>query len=104
MHHLYSLYNSVIWRALTEGRTSAREVRGRMSFQCSYMMRKRLSQIPCCDIISIPPPPTEGNGNSEETGVKKEAISEVVGVAFRGVFSGAPGKIGELLESNRCSC
>ena len=33
---------------------------------------------------------------------KNEAISEGVGVAFRGVFSEALGKIGELLKSNSC--
>ena len=34
---------------------------------------------------------------------KNEAISEEVGVAFRGVFPEALGKIGELLKSDSCS-
>ena len=36
-------------------------------------------------------------------GVKKEAISEGVGVAFRGLFPGAPSKVGELCKTNSCS-
>ena len=34
---------------------------------------------------------------------KNEAISDGVGVVFRGVFLEALGKIGELLKSNSCS-
>ena len=32
-------------------------------------------------------------------GVKKEAISEGVGVAFRGLLPGAPSKVGELCKT-----
>ena len=51
----------------------------------------------------------KGKGNSEGRGgeggrqFKNEAISEGVGVVFRGVFPEALGKIGELLKSNSCS-
>ena len=34
-----------------------------------------------------PPPATEGNGNSEGRGVRKEAISEGVGGSLQGFFS-----------------
>ena len=36
-------------------------------------------------------------------GVKKEAISEGVGVAFRGLLRGAPSKVGELCKTSSCS-
>ena len=35
--------------------------------------------------------------------LKNKAISEGVGVAFRGVFPEVLGEIGELLKSNSCS-
>ena len=44
--------------------------------------------------------PRGGEGGRQ---FKNEAISEGVGVAFRGVFPEALGKIGELLKSNSCS-
>ena len=44
--------------------------------------------------------PRGGEGGKQ---FKNEAISEGVGVAFRGVFPEALGKIGELLKSNSCS-
>ena len=50
-----------------------------------------------------PPPPTEGNGNSEGRGVQKEAISDGVGVAYRGFLPGGLSKIGELLINNSFS-
>ena len=49
------------------------------------------------------PPPTEGNGNSEGRGVQKEAISDGVGVAYRGFLPGGLSKIGELLINNSFS-
>ena len=42
-------------------------------------------------------------GGEGERQFKNEAISEGVGVAFRGVFPEALCKIGELLKSNSCS-
>ena len=50
-----------------------------------------------------PPPSTEGNGNSEGRGVQKEAISDGVGVAYRGFLPGGLSKIGELLIDNSFS-
>ena len=44
--------------------------------------------------------PRRGEGGRQ---FKNEAISEEVGVAFRGVFPEALCKIGELLKSNSCS-
>ena len=52
---------------------------------------------------SPPPPSTEGNGNSEGRGVQKEAISDGVGVAYRGFLPGGLSKIGELLINNSFS-
>ena len=46
--------------------------------------------------------PRGGEGR-EERRFKNKAIPEGVGVAFRGVFPEALGKIGELLKSNSCS-
>ena len=43
--------------------------------------------------------PRGGEGGRQ---FKNEAISERVGVSFRGVFPEALGKIGELLKSNSC--
>ena len=51
----------------------------------------------------FPPPPTEGNENSEGRGVQKEAISDGVGVAYRGFLPGGLSKIGELLIDNSFS-
>ena len=45
----------------------------------------------------------EGRGGGGERRFKNEGISEGVGVAFRGVFPEAVGKIGELLKSSSCS-
>lgn len=47
--------------------------------------------------ISIPPHPTEGNGNSEGGGggVQRESISEAVGVTSQVFFPEAPSKIDE---------
>ena len=47
--------------------------------------------------------PREEEGRGGKGGSKNEAITEGVGVAFRGVFPEALGKIGELLKSNSCS-
>ena len=48
---------------------------------------------------SYPPPATEGNGNSEGRGVRKEAISEGVGGCLQGFFSrGSEREIAQLLE------
>ena len=56
---------------------------------------------------TVSKPKDKGNseGRGEEGGrrFKNEAISEGVGVVFRGIFPEALGKIGELLKSNSCS-
>ena len=44
--------------------------------------------------------PRRGEGGRQ---FKNEAITKGVGVAFRGVFPEALGKIGELLKRNSCS-
>ena len=53
--------------------------------------------------ISIPPPPSHGDRNSEGMGgVQKEAISEGLGVCYRGLFPGglSDHEIGKLLINN----
>ena len=52
-----------------------------------------------------PSPATEGNGNLEGRGggSQKEAISEGVGVAYRGFFLGGLSTFGELLINNSFS-
>ena len=50
--------------------------------EASYLVMYSSKKYP------YPPPATEGNGNSEGRGVRKEAISERVEVAYRGFFPG----------------
>ena len=50
-----------------------------------------------------PPPPTGGHRKFEGGGVQKEAISEGVGIAYRGFLPGGLSKIGELLINNSFS-
>ena len=48
-------------------------------------------------------PATEGNGNSEEGGFQKEAISEGMGGCLKRFFPAGLSKVGELLMKNSFS-